>query len=96
MKPLESTNSHCRRHGLSVSIDTEVVGAEFEKARGKALLDVCIAWNALDTSKRHRIKLPETSELCPDFKLSDEVVGYDSDAQSEESESGDESDAASE
>ena len=34
------------------------MGEEFRLARQKALIDACVAWNAIDGSKKHRICLP--------------------------------------
>ena len=48
----------CREAGLYLNVSPELKGKEFDSARNRALLHACRAWNMLDKSGKHRIKLP--------------------------------------
>ena len=65
----ESVADFCRRQSMCLSVNDKVAGDAFTKARDKALIDACIVWNAIDKSKRYRIKLPATTDSCPDYQL---------------------------
>ena len=93
MKQVDSIANYCKDRPLSLSVNETATGDEFTKARGQALVDACIVWNALDKSARYRIKLPATTESCPDYQLAEkemsdasagESSGSDSDARSDE------------
>ena len=48
----------CLKNSLHLNVSYGLVGEEYRNARGKALLDACVAWNAIDGSPKHRIRLP--------------------------------------
>ena len=82
-------NEFCRQKKLTSSVPPILTGEEFQKARDKALLDACVAWNALDISKKYRISIPGSTEGCPDIQL---VKGYEPTGSESESESASEDD----
>ena len=76
-----------------LSVDAELVGDSFAKARGKAFINSCNVWNALDNPLRYRIKLPATAESCPYYNVAGELGGdpsAGSDSGSESNECNDE------
>ena len=50
---------YCEKNNMTFSIPSYVRDDEFLDAREKAFIDACTVWNAVDTSGRRRIKLPE-------------------------------------
>ena len=59
VKGLET--DYCRKHGIRLTVPKGLVGGEFADARETAFRDACLVWNAVDSSKRPRIKFPEMS-----------------------------------
>ena len=55
-------SDYCREHNLNIRVDSSLKKDEFKQERNKCLYNACIAWNQLDTSKAHRIKLPAVEE----------------------------------
>ena len=49
---------YCKKQSLHLRVGYGIVGEEFKKARGKALVDACVAWNDIGGSGKHRIQLP--------------------------------------
>ena len=88
-----STDTYCTKNKICLTVDADLFGDSFAKARGKALINACIVWNALDGSPRYRIKLPATEESCPDYNVAGEAEGdpsAGSDSGSESNECNDE------
>ena len=88
-KNTEPVDVYLKENNLVLKVDMSAVGEDFDKQRQQALHDACVAWNELDKSQRYRIKLPETTEMCPTLKL---PYKDDSDVSGNES-SGEEDDA---
>ena len=87
-KQQESTAEFCRKRSLCSNVKETVTGDEFTHARDKALIDACVAWDGLDRSARYRIKLPATTQSCPDYQLAkgenaDDGAGSDSGTESD-------------
>ena len=57
-KPKHSTKDYCVTNSLHLKVSYAIVGEEFRLTREKTLIDACVAWNAIDGSKKHRISLP--------------------------------------
>ena len=57
-KPKHITKDYCSTNSLNLQVSFVAVGEEFRLAREAALMDACVAWNAIDGSKKHRISLP--------------------------------------
>ena len=68
-KAKQNVSDFCRERSLRLDVSHGLAGEEFKKARGKALLDACLAWNHLDGTGKFRIKLPDV-ESCPAIQLS--------------------------
>jgi len=85
----EAVDVYIKENNLVLKVNMAAVGEDFDKQRQQALHDACVAWNELDNSARYRIKLPETTEMCPTLKL---PYKDDSDVSGNES-SGEEDDA---
>ena len=64
-KPQHDIADYCFKNALHLQVSYGIVGEEFKKARGKALLDACVAWNSIDGSGKHRIKLPAADSSTP-------------------------------
>ena len=88
-KNTEPVDVYLKENNLVLKVNMSAVGEDFDKQRQQALHDACVAWNELDKSARYRIKLPETTEMCPTLKL---PYKDDSDVSGNES-SGEEDDA---
>ena len=56
-KPKHCAQDYCVTNSLHLKVSYSIVGDEFRLAREKALIDACVAWNAIDGSKKHRISL---------------------------------------
>ena len=64
-KPKEELTAYCRKSGLRLQVSHGLVGDECRRAREQALLDACVAWNCLDGSGKHRIRLPAVDSGTP-------------------------------
>ena len=58
----------CLNNSLHLNVSYGPAGEEFKKARGKALLDACVAWNHLDGSGKYWIKLLD-ADSSPSIQL---------------------------
>ena len=82
---------HCREHNLNICVDESLNRDEFKQERNRCLYNACIAWNQLDKSKAHRIKLPAVGETCTSIS----VVPPDSDLDTSDSDTDSDSDIES-
>ena len=62
-KEKEDLTDFCRHKSLRLSVDPGIAGDEFRKARDKALLDACSAWNHIDGTPKLRMKLHEVKSF---------------------------------
>ena len=51
-----------------MNVSHGLAGEEFRKARGKSLLDACLAWIHLHGTGKFKMKLPDV-ESCPAIQL---------------------------
>ena len=82
---------YCREHNLNICVDSSLNRDEFKQERNRCLYNACIAWNRLDKSKAHRIKLPAVEETCTSIS----VVPPDSDLDTSDSDTDSDSDNGS-
>ena len=54
-KEKEDLTDFCCHTSLRLSVDSGIAGDYFRKARGKALLDTCFAWNHIDGAPKLRM-----------------------------------------
>ena len=59
--PNSTVDEFCKRESFMVHVDSQLTGDDYKKARQQALIDACLAWNALNTSSKRCIKLPQTA-----------------------------------
>ena len=57
-KPKHDIADFCLPNSLHLKATYAIVGDGYKNARGKSLVDACVAWNAIDGSQKHRIRLP--------------------------------------
>ena len=67
-KPKHDFVTFCHENSLTLKVSWGLVGEAFKKAGEKALLHACVAWNGIDGSQKHRIKLP-AADTSTDIKL---------------------------
>ena len=67
-KNTEPVDVYLHENNLVLQVKMSAVGEDFDKQRQQALHDACVAWNELDKSQKYRIKVPETTEMCPTLK----------------------------
>jgi len=54
---------YLREHDLTLTIPDGLSKDEFERAKTATFINAANVWNALDTSERHRIRLPANIEI---------------------------------
>ena len=57
-KPKHDIADFCLTNPLHLKVSYAIVCDEYRNARAKALIDTCVAWNGIDGSLKHRIRLP--------------------------------------
>ena len=82
---IPSFRTFLSEHNFTVDVPRNATGDNWVRLRNAALIDACRAWNMLDKSTSHRIKINDTIETCPHIKVQSTPGG-------ETDESGDESD----
>ena len=61
---------YCNDNNLILRVPLSAVEyEEFATLQHNALLDACTAWNELDGSRRHRIKLPDAGANGPKLRI---------------------------
>ena len=50
--------AYCKEHNLNLAISRELKDVDFERARERAFQDAWQVWNAIDKSKRQRLRIP--------------------------------------
>ena len=69
-EPKHEVEQYCHDNNLTLKVPLAADEYEdFDTLRHKALLDACTAWNELDGSRRHRIKLPDAGVSGPKLKV---------------------------
>ena len=75
-KETQKQSELCRKQPMCLDVSPGLIGEEFKKARDKALLDACLAWNQLDGTAKFRIKLPDVEE-CSAIHLAKDQCDID-------------------
>ena len=81
-----------KEHGFSLQVPRGLDKVAFEQARGETFELAITCWNAVDESKRHRIR-PAANMTLPSIKLADALL-EDSDREEGEEEDEEEVDYA--
>ena len=68
-RPHDNIEKVCMAQSPCLKVKTTLSGDEFRAAREKAFIHACQAWNALDSSSKQRITLPEPTTKFPVIRL---------------------------
>ena len=66
-----------------MDVPRNATGDKWVRLRNAALIDACRAWNILDKSTSHKIKINDSKETCPNIKVQ-LAAGGETDASGDE------------